>query len=796
MAYQLQPGGTIMLWRRKTLCELAGALVSARVVAPLVGLGVLLGAPAAIASDSSESQAVQTQGTLEEIIVTARKRSESLEAAPVAVSAFSTADLEARSITDITGIAAATPNLSLFASANGGGGGNVAQASIRGVGQSDFLPTAEPGVGIYVDGVYLGRTIGGILSMADMQQIEVLRGPQGTLFGRNSVGGAINVTTRGPSFNPEGYVDVSGGNFSLLQLEGAAGGALVPERVAGRIAVQYRDERGYQSSPNFPYKWGNEDKLSARGQLLFQVSETWSARLAVDFYHQNQQSQPSALLGIIPSGFPAPGTAPNLFDLWNFSTTAFGGPLKAPPVLPSDVVPRSNPFVVSKTGPSGDYARIWGTSATIDGALGGGAHFKSITAYRSLHDDFAEDADAVLPEVAYDSDHERQWQVSQELQLSADTARLNWLAGLFYFHEHASNINGGGLLQPAFEAGSPFAPPISQQQNNLLQTNSYAAFVHLTWKLTQHLNGELGVRYTSEKKNFDVSLLNLNVAALGLPNIGPFPLYFVPPTRESASFSNVSPLAGLNYTTDGGLLLYGHYSRGFKSGTFNGRPESPLELGVVQPETVDAYEVGAKGEFLEHRLRVNTAVFYDSYKEIQLIAVENGPNGTLPFLLNAAKARIPGAELEVNAQVSRYLRLDWTLAYLDSEIREVDARTAAAGVVAGNQLRNAPRWSGSLGLETTIPLTSGDIIARVDGNTRSSQFHEATNNPLTREGGYSLLNARLAFRPHTDRWEVAIWGKNLTDKVYYNGIFIAGGTAAIGYPVRPREYGATVRYRF
>jgi iron complex outermembrane receptor protein len=804
-----------------------------------------------LAQESSDAAAQSSEAdyALEEIVVTARRRAESLQDTPIAVTAFDQKAIIARSADDIRGVVNLAPNVNFQAGGNAAGGNNT-QIFIRGVGQDDFLPTADPGVGVYVDGVYLGRSVGGLLKSGDLAQIEVLRGPQGTLFGRNTIGGAINIRTIDPNTDAlTGQIEGTVGEDGLYALNSAVNLPL-STTAALRISGGYRNRNAYGRSLSDGSRLGNEDYGMARAKLLIKASDVTTITVSGDWYQQTQSGVPVTTTGFVCAdgtvgacpnipGTPLPAASPtSLIALYN----AFLGGPSGVFFTNADLGSLDNPFVTNATGPGVDNAEVWGAALTVDHELSDALVLKSITAFRELDATFGSDNDGARARIAETLDVFDQRQFSQELQLNFDTDRLDGTVGLYYFNERSRDQNTvlitpglfdflwsspvnfpadpAGPLAPVSCAlqtftpvpGTPFfSPPPGYGlgcagnianlgfDNELLvdqtvRVNNYAAFGQASYRFTDAFSVTFGLRLTHEVKKFDYLQQRLAASrTFGQP------FFALAPIAAKKNFTNLSPRIGVEYKFNPDTLGYLAYSRGFKSGTFNGRATSTQGLAAVDPETVDQFEGGLKTEFADRRVRLNLAGFYSRYKDLQLQSVVSDPAlGVLINLVNAGRARIYGAELELLAKPVSGLTLGFSGGYTNSRITEIDpAVTATTGVRVGNRLKKAPKWNFNASAQYEFDLgNSGSLDTRVEYAWVGRQYHDAANYPDTIEDSYGLLNARLAYRTESEGFTLAVYGRNLADEVYFNSLFRTGGGQTIAYPARGREIGVSARLAF
>jgi len=761
---------------------------------------------------------VEDSWTLEEIIVTSRKRAERIQDTPIAVTAFSASDISARSLSSITDISGFVPNVDITSGQISGGGAN-SQVTIRGIGQGDFLITTDPGVGTYVDGVYFARSMGGVMDLLDLERIEVLRGPQGTLYGKNTIGGAINLISMAPSDTFAGKGEITLGRFNRMDFRGSVNIPLVEDKLFTRISFSSRNRDGYgkRVAPNPLQQMnidrsqfgatlntneidtGNENADMVRGVVRWVASEEVEVTFAADYSRERENSMVVNLVAVDPADGP-------LLGLYNLVGALSG--LYDPATL---VVP-DNPFISTGTGPSINNADVYGGSVTVDWDAGD-IGVKSITAYRELQVDFGTDGDFTNLPLNEPFNRVTQNQFSQELQftgLSFDD-KFNWVAGLYYFNETAidrNTVNFASGLFNGLEAlagpldgsplGAPTAPggpgnPINALLDinldifNEVTNNSYAAFFQGSFSLTEDLSITGGLRYTYEKKKYFLvhRRINANVFIGGSPR-----------TVEN-SWKELTPKLGIEYKADDDVLLYGSYSRGFKSGGFNGRPILEDELTSFNPEYVDAFEVGVKSDLFDKRLRANLAGFYYLYKDMQLNAVTAAPNGNLVVSIdNAGKSKIMGIELELQARPAEGLDMFFNVGYTDAEYTDIGTATS---ISLGNEFIKTPKWNLSGSVQYSIPLDNeASVTVRGDWTYQSKVYNNVQNSEAIAQNAYSLFNARITYMPPDEAWELALFGTNLTNETYLiNGGGVPGSLGYFfGMYGQPREWGVSLSYHF
>lgn len=744
---------------------------------------------------------------LEEITVTARKVEESLQDAPVAVSVLTGDSLRTRGVAQLNDVQNFAPNLTFFPS--GIMGESSGQVYIRGVGQFDFFVTADPGVGIYIDGVYLGRSLGNLLDVVDVERIEVLRGPQGTLYGKNTIGGAINVITRKPQDKFEGYVDLKTGSYSRIDARGNVSLPIVEGVLAAKIAAGTRNADGYGSRPLAGDETGDQHADVVQAQLNWTPQENLQALLSFDYTNIDQK---------LGQNHVELFTGQGLAGLYN----ALAGPLQ--PLHGVEMQPfddrwySPDPYVSNATGSNFLQTDIWGVSAVIDWNAGPVA-VKSITAYRKLHERIGIDPDGSPEEMIDEIDDIHQKQFSQEFQVSGLSFddRLKWVSGLYYMREESESDTVAGVatkIFPALEglpapilplgpyqcpppegapanyppclggAGNPYNVIFDLPQHNHLDqtTDSYAGYAQGSWDFNDRLSGTLGLRYTHDKKDFAVSSVRLRT---------PVPL--LPYTEQNDSWSDTSWHVGLDFHATGDVLLYATAAQGFKSGGFNGRARNTAELEGYGPETLLGYEVGMKSEWLERRLRLNLAAFYNDYQDIQLTEQHLDPNtGTQTIVTqNAGDAKIKGFEAELEAAAGEHLRLDASVGYLDAKYTKISPEAAATGLTLHHKLIGTPEWTASGGAELFFQAgDAGKVSFRADVHYRAKTYFQLLNDESIAQTGYSLINLRLAFDSADGRWSVATGVTNAADKVYRaSGVSVGDSLGfTVGWYGRPREW--------
>lgn len=720
-----------------------------RAEAGMAAVGVLAALPVLAAAQDGYA--------LEEVIVTARKVEEDIQKTPVSVTALTGRTLDQLSVTNLAQIDHLAPNLQVSPGYSGGGTG--ANFYIRGVGQTDFIATSDPGVSLYLDGVYLGRTIGAALDTADIERVEVLKGPQGTLFGKNTIGGAINVISRRPDAAGGSYVEGTIGNHSRTDGRFAANLPLSGELVA-RIAAVARTNDGYARRELDGVRVGDDDDIGGRVQLLWTPDDSTDVLLSVDGSRRRAHIAAHGATHVVASGGGDYFTLLTGLDVLDFP-------------------PSSDPRTINTTSvrPNDDLD-VLGTSIEVNRTFSG-ALLKSITAYRELDSRSAADFDGTLAiyndqEVAQDQD-----QLSQEFQLSGSSERLKWLVGAYFLRENVAETITNRFY--AYYAFLPYGEGTTQF--NDLETTNYAAFGQFSYRLTDRFSLTAGARGTYEKKESTLSNADL-------------PTPFVVHGEES--WDDLSPRLGLEYEATDDVMLYASLTRGFKSGSFNGRPAADTQFTSYEPEEVLAYEVGLKSQWLDDRLRLNAAAFLTEYTDIQLLTVGVDSNGDLFFPVdNAGDADIAGFELELQARPIENLMLHASVGNAEESWQGI---APVAFVTDQTRLPSLSHWNTRVGIRYEQSIGSlGSLTFGGDYTDRSSYYQTTINSPLEREDGYALVNAFVSYASAGGRWELRLWGRNLNDeeyKAWAQDLIAIGDSHTSVWFGRPREYGATLRVNF
>ncbi|MEM6817501.1 MAG: TonB-dependent receptor [Pseudomonadota bacterium] len=759
-------------------------------------MGVKPRAFAFTASAVMLSGTASAQAVLEEIVVTAQKRAESIQDVPISITAFSGDFLEENGLQLIEDVARLTPNFTIQSSAQATNNRIV----IRGIG-SVGNSGIEPSVGVYIDGVYYPRPGSVIGLLTDIDSFEVLRGPQGTLFGRNTPIGALNIRTRNPSDETEIQLEAGAGNFNSYVLGATLNGAL-SDRLAGRFSVRYADRDGYGENTFDGEDFGERDDLVARAKLLYDISDRTSAMLTLDYSEINAGGQGIEVLN-------------------DTLTPTFLGTLNA---LYGDTPQTSDSFDWTINQDHDDQLtdQQYGLSLDISHELSNGLTLRSITAYRdwealNANIDVRLATDLLPASTLFETDT-----FSQELQLTSKGGEtVDWLVGAFFYDENYTVFEarsaGSALCIPTIAAafGAQLGTVCANsQQVDALQANfdqglqSVAAFGQATWSISDTFSATFGLRWTNDEKEADYTNEVFNPVLAGIRQ----PESTLGLVRDD---SRVTWLANASWMASDETMLFATISTGYKSGGFNSQPTAtPLgpERRVFAPEDTTNYEVGVKSTLLEGRMTANASIYRTDMDDFQ----DRAFDGVSFVTLNAGELRHQGLEADVNWLATDNLRLVLGLAYLDSEY--TDFRNApglpggAPQDLTGARRLFSPEWQGSLAADYSIPISGSlEAFAGASVSWIDEQIVGATSNdnPQTIQGSYALLNARLGIRSADNTWDVTLFGYNLGDEGYCQVIFDQAFGAQLGAvdPVNntsvqrcalgaPRTWNVLATYRF
>jgi iron complex outermembrane receptor protein len=742
---------------------------------------LLAGAAWSAASCAYAQETVITEdgASVEELVVTARRTEESLQDVPAAVSAFSEKALERLPATDTTALQGAVPNLNIVP---GRGSSNAANIYIRGVGQPDALQTFDPAVGVYVDDVYLSRIRGAQFDLLDLERVEVLRGPQGTLYGKNTIGGAMKFVTRKPGQDFRANIQAAVGNYEQMEVKGAMSGPLTDIISAG-VAGLRSTRDGYVTNPVTGQKYNDKDTMALRGAVAVVPNDRFRADFTADW------SKDDAALNV---GQPT-----------STLTTLFGAPL-----VPVTNPPPAYNFEGRTTPglPNSTRLESWGVAAHLAFELTDAITVKSITAHRRLNTDDYVDIDASQVEtgdvlVAVDQD-----QTSQEFQAAYVQGPWNVVGGVYFLRE---NITSHQEAYADDVLGAPYAfSGFLRTVDDDLETTSYAAYANASYAITEALRLSGGIRYTKEEKDY----FRTTSTFFSLFPFANATYNFEPPVGD---WEDVSPMVSVDWQATDDIMVYAKASKGFKSGGFNGRANSPGESSKYDPEEVVSYEAGVKSSWMDNRVRANLAVFKSDYKDFQarVSGIENDPVTGIPSptlsVLNAGKLDIQGAELEVTATPIQHLLLEAQVGYLDAEYGEFDdiRFTNFGGSRAFQTPAFSPEWTMRYAGQYEFQLGDmGYLTTGAAARFRSEMALAIDNTPVNSDvklpgmfsEDYWLYDARIVWEDASRRITAGLYGQNLSDEAYRTDAqeFSSVGNIRTVYYGAPRTYTFRVGYRF
>jgi iron complex outermembrane receptor protein len=723
-------------------------------------IGALLASGPALAQEAPQAAPAADRGAsatnLDTIMVTARKREETLQEVPVAVTAFTSEALDKLNVQDIGDLDAQVPNLTIYAAR---GASSTVTAYIRGVGQSDPTWGADPGVGIYLDDVYIARPQGALLDVFDVSRIEVLRGPQGTLYGKNTIGGAIKYVSRGLPTTTEGFAQVTVGNYNQRDAKAAIGGPLggPDSGLRGRIAVASMNRDGFGENTYNGQPVSDKQVNAARLNLGAYAGDDFDVQFALDWIDDQSGMRGSKML------------ARNPFT----------------PAYP----PMDDRYDIRSGMPNVNSVETKGASATVNWRPNEDWALKYVVAKRESDSHSNIDFDTTPVKLADVGGFYEDNQVSNELQANYDGGgRVRGVVGLYQFSGEA-----GGQIRNNF-----FNLQFGDTRGKVL-TDSVALYADWTFDLTSRLKLDVGARYTDEDKRAIV--LNRFYADATFTR----PIAVAADFDKTTNFKNVSPKVSLDYQITPDIMVYGLATRGFKSGGYNIRANAvavPRSAEPFDDETVDSYEIGSKMAFLDQRLFLNLSAFHNKYKDIQLSVFTgidtNGDGVNDAFFgdfTNAGKGTVNGLEVEYQYLPTQNWLITGNLAWLDTKYDEYMDR----GVNVAGQMKftNAPEFSGAVNVEYRTDLANGgNLSARVGYSYQSEVWPTTDLSPVIRQDGYGLVNAGVIWKLN-DAWTFSLQGTNLADKEYRTtGYNIPAVGTLIGFYGPPRQYSLSVRYDF
>jgi iron complex outermembrane receptor protein len=756
-----------------------------RRTALLVGTSLLAAPIAALAQEA-------TDDTVGEVVVTAQFREQRLQDTPIAITAMTGATMEARSQNALTDLGRTAPNVTLQPSTSAYG--NTAAISIRGVGQFDRDFSLEPGVGVYIDDVYYPTLYGAQLDLLDLDRVEILRGPQGTLAGKNSIGGAVKLFSRRAT-GSGGSIEGTYGSYQRHDFRGVADFALVPDQLFLRIAGVYKKRQGYIDRIDYACRHpgsgaptvisnanceigreGGQDFKGVRANLRWTPSEKLDASLYADIYSDTSDSPPSRLISVNPANANA-ALLTRFLDVGKYESYS---------------------TYQSQRGYGYDGSTElngYGLSGQFTYKLSEKLSVTSISAYRAYKARYDADLDGtsfglvtqrIRPDFKY---------FTQEVRLNGSLLndKIEYTAGVYYYD--SKGISGGRVEITAAAVVPPTQPGAAAAhhlQSDNINASSKSVFLHTVLHPMERLNVSLGVRYTDEHKDLTFHRRDPQTLAFQL-------LEGVNGKYDKGIYDY---RVAIDYRWSDALLTYANFSTGSKGGGISPRPFRVEQVVPFGPESLKAYEVGFKSDFLDRRVRLNAAAFYNDYDNIQL-TITSGVGIYAPpasQVVNAGKARVKGVEFELEVRPTAGLQLDGSVSYLDFDYIELSPNALASRIQLGYITPFTPEWKWSVGAQYEFELGSDRTLTpRFDASYQSETYSAAINAATALSPGYTLANARLTYVDRARNWEAALAVTNLFDNYYYtskyDNLYALTGTqlANVG---RPREWSLSIKYRY
>ena len=803
------------------------------------------GAPSSVTAQEGDN-ASNSRYTLEELIVTARRVEEGLQDAAISVTAISALELENRGALNVIDVADVAPNVSLKSDGNTSGFAAAPRVSIRGVGQSDFVINTDPAVGIYADGVYLGRSLGAVLDLVDVERVEALRGPQGTLFGRNSIGGAINVIAKKPEIGGgyDGYFSAAAGEEGYLLLRGSANIPLT-ETSAARVSVMRRERDGFIDALNYDnLELGESEVTGIRGAFQWQPNSAFTLDIDADFSDHTSTAAPviPVVIGDLSAGAtdlngnPLGGAGGATLTGQSTSVFArrFNGEGNTPPV--PDIIQQftstdpqcatsqefrdssltcvGNAFAATRDGTNsawfdrnGNLVRPDDQSLESYGFSGRLTYqtesftLKSISAWRGFDSSFLNGAPTPIAITTNDNEQFDVDQFSQEFTINGGE-RVRWIAGVFYQEEDGNErVRTIFPLAPAAGDNDPAFLPTNGIEDREIDNTSEAIFGQLSFDLSESLELTLGARYTEEEKDVVISATENQEGVVSNVNEG------------TVDIEETTVLANLAWNITDDVLLYGQFSDGFRNGGFPARTPAGLtnfNQAIYEPEFVDTFEIGLKSTFLDGRLRANLSFFTSDYDDQQIASSQFDPglNDNINTIQNVGASSIDGLELEGSYLVNDNFRVDLTLGYLDTEVTEVangqdfiiDVGTnveQAISANAGFELPYSPEWQINLGANYSFFLANNaEVRNRVDVIYEAEQFGSIANRSIDFIPSTTRVNYILTYVPQDLPWELSLGARNLFDEEDFSSVVVGAGPPGAIFHTETRGREAYLQFKY
>jgi iron complex outermembrane receptor protein len=787
--------------------------------APLAVMAMAFGAQAQAPAAPAAAPAAADQGnTIAEVVVTAQFRQQSLQKTPLAITAVNAQMLEARNQTRLSDITAQAPNVTL--APNGAAFGSSMVAFIRGIGQTDFNLALEPGVGIYVDDVYYPTLTGSLLDLLDLDRVEILRGPQGTLAGKNSIGGAIKLYSQKPNGSNTGYIQGTYGSLNRLNARGAGDFTIVPDKLFARISASTENHDGYVTRLDYACTHpgsnvksyvvgdgctlghdGDQHVSNGKFQLRWIATEKLEVNLSGDVTQDNSGVQANVITKVNSGSL---GTAtytagvngqPVFFSSQFIPTGKYISYAtyhsQACSVIPGFGCDPYAPIVV----PPINHLYESNADLTLDYKIADNLTLKSITGYQYYNNQFAEQTDSSPVGVQILLQKQHHQSISEEVRLTGNwEKRLDYTIGGFYLDQNGGLQARVGLPWVAFDfTHGPDSTPAT----------TYAAFGDATWHIIDKLDLSGGVRYSDETKDYTYFRHNAD----GTPIVSGYNGILAGLSGTTAHFkgTRVDYRVALQYQFTPDIMAYVDTATGYKGGGVNPRPFVISQALSFQPETMTAYEGGLKSYLWDRKMRLNLAGFYNEYNNIQLtlnsciFASGNIPGIPCALPSNVGNAHVSGFEAETEIHPLAGLEIDGSLSYLNFKYTSIN-NLNPTGITLGMKTPYTPDWKWSLGAQYTIDMGQyGTLTPRMDISYQAAEFTNPINDPYWNQiPQYTVGNARLTYKAPSGGWSAWLEVTNFTDQYYYLTLFDTHLSA--GYqnaqPAMPREWSITVKKTF
>lgn len=707
---------------------------------------------------------------LDEIVVTAQKRSERLTEVPISITALTSDTFEKNGVKELRQIGDLAPNLQ-FSQNND----FSSRITIRGVGANSRNIGFDSRVGLYLDGVYMGQSPAVNQGLQDLERVEILRGPQGTLFGKNTVAGAIHIISKKPTDEFAASFGASYGNYNAIELN-ATVNMPVSETTAVKFFVNKTDRDGYIKNLYDGTKTNEKDSYFGRIQIRSVLSDNLEMNISTDYAEHDRIATSGEAL-----------------------TSPFGN------ALPTD---GRKKYEIFENVNIEEYKKLWGISLTLDYDFSNGYALKSITAYRDTKISYVTDVDHSEFDILNAVYTDTYKQTTQEFQLiSPDEAAFKYVVGLYLYNQASEtnrDIPTGSDILSIFGPAGPTPGASATTYDGTVKTTSFAVFMNGTYELTERLKLGFGFRYSQEKKDVDWSIDGTDSGFFGIAT---------GTVIEDRTDKDFSPTVNLNYALNKDNFVYARFSTGYKSGGYNLDFVNASQFGAgieFDKETVTSYEVGYKTEMLDNRLRANMALFYSKFNDYQVNQyVDLGGGRTALVISNAAQVSSKGFEADMTYLATARLKLTASIGVLETKFDSFPGGGSGGTDATGNKLPYAPKMTGSFGAEYNYPLPDLDaeLVLRADFSHTSSRFVTVNNDSgHTLSSGeevlfgelesYNTISARIGMVDEAGAWEVYLWGRNLTDSHHLNHSFREFLGTIIGGYAMPRTYGIEGKINF